>query len=102
VFLGGYFRYAFLHVSQSILLRGYTGVVTVVGIVVFGSVVLHSELFRVGILDDRLAVLTALAGIVVFFRSFWAHVGSQVSAAISENRMRGQVLICRERLSDIM
>jgi hypothetical protein len=68
VFLGGYFLHAFLHVGQSVLLRGYTpGVVTAVGVVVPVSAYLYRLLFETGILDGRLAILTALLGIVVFF-----------------------------------
>jgi hypothetical protein len=68
VFLGGYFIYAFLHVGQSALLRGYTpGVVTAVAVVVPVSAYLYRLLFQTGILDGRLALTTALLGIVVFF-----------------------------------
>lgn len=69
MFFGGYYLHVFLHVGQSVLLRGYTlGVFPAVGIVVPVSLVLYRLLFQTGILDGRLAILTALLGIVVFFR----------------------------------
>jgi hypothetical protein len=67
VFLGGYFLHAFGHVAQSVLVRGYTpGVVTAVAVVMPVSLSLYRALFRAGVLDVRLAVTTALAGILVF------------------------------------
>lgn len=68
IFLGGYFFHAFIHVGQSVLLRGYTpGVVTAVTVVMPASTILYSVLLQASVFDGRLVVLTALTGLLVFF-----------------------------------
>jgi hypothetical protein len=67
VVLGGYALHAFVHVGQSVHLRGYTpGVVTAVAVVLPSSAYLYRRLFEAGLLDPGGAVLTAVAGLVVF------------------------------------
>lgn len=80
-FLGCYFLHAFLHVGQSVILRGYTpGVVTAICVVVPMSAFLYSVLFQADILNSRLALLTTLAGIVVFLSVV---LGAQRLASLS-------------------
>ena len=84
------------------LLRGYTpGVVTAVGVVVPVSAYLYRVLFETGVLDCRLAILTALLGIVVFFP---AVLGAYRLASLRsyQRRPNAYVLICREWWSGII
>jgi hypothetical protein len=65
--LGGYFLHAFVHVGQSVVLRGYTpGLVTAVLVVISVSLCLYWRLLSVQLVDIGLVTTTGLLGLVLF------------------------------------
>ena len=65
--LGGYFLHAFVHLGQSIVLRGYTpGLVTAVLLVIPTSVYLYWRLLSAPLLDVEIVIVTGILGLVVF------------------------------------
>lgn len=64
--LGGYCLHAIIHVAQAGLVRGYApGVVTAVVLIPPTAGYLYQRLFTAGLLTPRLAVLTAIVGVLL-------------------------------------
>ncbi|KAB1193514.1 HXXEE domain-containing protein [Haloferax sp. MBLA0076] len=65
--LGGYFAHAFVHLGQSLVVRGYTpGVVTAVVVVIPASLALYRRLFSTGLVGLKTATVTGIVGVVLF------------------------------------
>lgn len=65
--LGGYFLHAFVHLAQSIVLRGYTpGLVTALVLVVPSSLYLYWRLLSAALVDIQTATVTCVVGLVLF------------------------------------
>ena len=65
--LGGYFLHAFVHLGQSLVLRGYTpGLVTAVSVALPTSVYLYWRLLSAHLVDVEIAIATGVLGLVVF------------------------------------
>lgn len=65
--LGGYFLHAFVHLGQSLVLRGYTpGLVTAVLLVLPTSVYLYWRLLSAPLVDVESVIATGVLGLVVF------------------------------------
>lgn len=65
--LGGFFLHGFVHLGETIVLRGYTpGILTGLFVVLPGSWYLYRRLFDSQLLTMNTAVLTSLIGALIF------------------------------------
>lgn len=65
--LGGYFAHAFVHLGQSLVVRGYTpGLVTAAVVVIPASLVLYRRLFGTGLVGLKTATVAGLVGVLLF------------------------------------